>query len=1463
MLISYFEGSSSLLALFDTSVAISTDDGESWNEIPGFDKNSPAIIEMDPYFPERAFVFLDGSTHMVTNDRGKTWQKFEIASGKDQPVSSWDYVRVGYNAFNKDLVLLTVKHCSPHIPQCGTEIFFTKDNFKNNPKLLYPEAESCVFARSNKDFNMLVNPYTIFCSKNEVNSFGHVVKSELLKSTNFFKSSESIKNEDLKNGEIIEVRVESAFLVVALKKDKFSQSQVSLLVSKDAVEFNSADIEFEITYGAIIFLKSSPTSLRLSLFSRGRNAKASIIHFSDSSGLKFRKIAQIGFLSALNPSNVDGVWFANIQHSEKSVDFPTRYSFDDGKTWDPLEIIDDDDCKLANGCSFHFLPEGGADLVSPFKKTPNILVAIGTKGSSYNEKLKVGTYVSRNGGASWKLAVEGMAAVSYADQGNVIVAVPLENEETALKKLHFSLDQGNLWSEYELEQAITPMDIAVLSDLSSTKVVVLGRNGSKSIAYSIDFKDAFSGKTCGNDDFEIVDTRVTAEAGGPTCVNGQKMSFSRRKQDAQCLVKSSSKPVEVKRIPCSCTESDLECGPFFRLSEKGACVPIKEKISQLCQSSKRKTVKLVHQQQMAGNGCVADKPSKPDDMLVEFNCQTIEEEKGEESISVKLSKLDGVFDQYSYVESVNMTSNILVHTKNKVVHASNNGGVSFVDVPVDDDILFFLVGPVNETAVLVSMKYLYVSSDGGNTFTKLQSPGIPTTAGLPIIFDPRDSQKFMFISADQLDSEGTPYYTEDGGSSFNKMPISANLCEYVASLVGSEQNLIYCVVSNNGKKKLVSTTDYFKTTTEVYENVLSFAVKPDFVLVATITDSKALELKVTSDGSTFADAYFPSDFSVEAQSTYTILDSHRHSVFLHLTTDRLEGREVGALLKSNSNGTSYVLSLDNVNRDRRGYVDYDRIDILEGVIIANTVSNPGSKDGKKLKTQISYNDGSQWSYLSPPYVDSTGKKYSCIGSSLAKCSLNLHGFTERPDYRDTFSSSSAIGFLIGVGNVGESLGSYKDASTFISADGGITWKEISKGVFMWEYGDRGTILLLVSATEATDEFLFSTDDGNTWQTHKFADKPVIVRDLATVPTDTARKFVIFAQDEKDLTSTLLYSLDFTKFYKRQCQIDLDHPLSDDFDYWTPTHPESSDRCLFGHESSYLRRAPGHYDCFIGAAPLNHGMKIVRNCKCTRRDYECDYNYFRDSDGTCKLVKGLTPQDRKEQICSKPDTFEYFESTGYRKIPLSTCVGGKSFDSWKVHPCPGHEKEFNKAHGREFTFGKILLLLLLPGAIFLGAVWFVYERGIKRNGGFSRLGQIRLDDDDDFQPIEENGVDVAVNRVVKGGIVVIASIVAAVKTARRIDRKLLENAARIAFGRRPGRRDYVRVPDDEDELFGNFEDNYEDELDDGAEVNFDVDEDPDQFDVFSSNQPDLAADAGLFDIDDEEPQADSEEERPIE
>ena len=76
-------------------------------------------------------------------------------------------------------------------------------------------------------------------------------------------------------------------------------------------------------------------------------------------------------------------------------------------------------------------------------------------------------------------------------------------------------------------------------------------------------------------------------------------------------------------------------------------------------------------------------------------------------------------------------------------------------------------------------------------------------------------------------------------------------------------------------------------------------------------------------------------------------------------------------------------------------------------------------------------------------------------SILNKCALHLHGFTERADYRDTFSSGSATGFLIGVGNVGEFLTPMDDPSTaFLSTDGVLLGRK-SKGVYMWSMGIKG------------------------------------------------------------------------------------------------------------------------------------------------------------------------------------------------------------------------------------------------------------------------------------------------------------------------------------------------------------------------------------------------------------------------
>lgn len=73
-----------------------------------------------------------------------------------------------------------------------------------------------------------------------------------------------------------------------------------------------------------------------------------------------------------------------------------------------------------------------------------------------------------------------------------------------------------------------------------------------------------------------------------------------------------------------------------------------------------------------------------------------------------------------------------------------------------------------------------------------------------------------------------------------------------------------------------------------------------------------------------------------------------------------QGAEWGNLLKSNSNGTYYGLSLEKVNRNSRGYVDYEKMIGIDGVIVVNTITNPNDASlsrPKKLQTRISHNDG--------------------------------------------------------------------------------------------------------------------------------------------------------------------------------------------------------------------------------------------------------------------------------------------------------------------------------------------------------------------------------------------------------------------------------------------------------------------------------------------------------------------------
>lgn len=56
----------------------------------------------------------------------------------------------------------------------------------------------------------------------------------------------------------------------------------------------------------------------------------------------------------------------------------------------------------------------------------------------------------------------------------------------------------------------------------------------------------------------------------------------------------------------------------------------------------------------------------------------------------------------------------------------------------------------------------------------------------------------------------------------------------------------------------------------------------------------------------------------------------------------------------------FGLSIEHANRNKRGYVDFEKMIGLDGIAVLNVVSNPeeAALNGrKKLQTRITHNDG--------------------------------------------------------------------------------------------------------------------------------------------------------------------------------------------------------------------------------------------------------------------------------------------------------------------------------------------------------------------------------------------------------------------------------------------------------------------------------------------------------------------------
>ena len=62
--------------------------------------------------------------------------------------------------------------------------------------------------------------------------------------------------------------------------------------------------------------------------------------------------------------------------------------------------------------------------------------------------------------------------------------------------------------------------------------------------------------------------------------------------------------------------------------------------------------------------------------------------------------------------------------------------------------------------------------------------------------------------------------------------------------------------------------------------------------------------------------------------------------------------------------------------------------------------------------------------------------------------------------------------------------------TFLSTDGGLNWRMVHKGAHKYEFGDLGSILVIVDDEDHKDTIRYSLDLGSSWYVFRLSFLPI-------------------------------------------------------------------------------------------------------------------------------------------------------------------------------------------------------------------------------------------------------------------------------------------------------------------------------------------------------------------------------------
>jgi hypothetical protein len=1233
---SYFENSDTVLFYDSQSkvVHLSFDGGLEWDVVKdeaGEMAGAVGGVQIHPFDNKKAYILGLYGIHWVTTDQGVTWNSFEL------PVSPTSIATpLRFHGQDSQKVIIHGAQCSPF--RCIENAFYTLDDF-NNIAPLRETPSGCLWAVGTPEFADSAPDVAhelsdrVFCiARGLKDPFSHAFR--LVMSDDFFSRNEDGVEVKINNGRpvtgVVNIASEKKFIVAAAKSQ--GTDELAMFVTADTKTWHRAEFgTHKLEEDAYTVLESTNYSIQVDVLNTNARVNMGVLFTSNSNGTYFTKNIEHtnrddrGFVDFEKNANIQGIVMVNVvdnwdevekQGTERHV--VSKISFDDGRTFESLSVKDEE-------LHLHSFTEPrniGRVFSSP---APGIVMGVGNTGKYLKEYVKDGNlYVSDDAGLTWRQGLEKPHKYEFGNLGAVIMAIRDDGKPT--KKVKYSINHGKEWHSAELEHEILPALLTTTPDSTSLKFLLFGyKDQSSWYSYTIDF-DGLHERECKESDYEKWPARLN-EKNEPDCLMGHKQFYHRRKSDADCFItKHMFENLKPQFEPCKCSVEDFECDFNFALSEDGKdCTPAAglQAPEGQCKTEDDTFKGPSGWRLIPGNACQRDGGEHLDKEIERpcKNASTVPSGNAKNITSTLFSFEAKDFDDYYYLERAGTSDG-----KDETIVMLTTDGVVWVTLDHGKTWKHILKGIqeiiphsfINDCAYfLTDTKEHFVTVNRATTIDMFEGPAERNgNKGATLSFHPKNKDWVIWTGNSCSHSSvctTNSYLTKRRGNSWDLLLRTVEKCNFMAREDRKDsEELIFCDQHENedpeGQRTLVTSWDLFaKSKTPLKEGILNFATSAEFIVIAADDpeNPESFKAETSIDGEVFADAKFPPNIDIPKQLAYTVLESWSHSVLLHVTVNDKHDQSYGSLVKSNSNGTSYVLTRSGVNRNSWGYVDFEKLQGLEGVMLVNVVDNieeveKGST--KKLKTMITHNDGAQWAWLTPPAKDSDGKSYSCGsgGEPTNKCALHLHGYTEK-DPRATYASASAVGFAFGVGNVGESLSENKDdASTFFSRDGGISWKEIRKGRHLWEYGDQGSVLVLVEELQPTRVVYFSMDEGENWEQYEFSDNEIIVEHLSTVPSDNSKNFLLWGK-QSGSNQPVTVNLDFSGLRDRSCHLDEDSGDEGDFYLWEPKHPFQEDNCLFGHVEQYHRKKAASHCWNSWADP--HVHSIARNCSCTREDFE--------------------------------------------------------------------------------------------------------------------------------------------------------------------------------------------------------------------------------------------------------------------